>query len=865
MPSDIETLPAGKVFFLLTDIENSTPLWEKRQEWMREAAARSEELIKNCFRKWGGSLPKDQGEGDSFVAAFKDGAATAACATAIQTALAAEWPSSSPSIRVRIGIHCGDIAPTDGNYRGPVLIRAARIRDAGHGGQTLLSRAAAEAIREKLPGGARLVELGLHRFKGVTLPERVFQLTQPELPANFPALRSPRYASINLPSQISSFVGRERELADLEKLLNSNRLLTLSGPGGVGKTRLALQLATRASPEFEDGTTLVDLSFVSMGDTLPATASALDLDDSGVKLAESVIDRMRDKELLLVFDNCEHLLPEIAGLARNVLSHCPAVKAIATSRHPLGIEGEVVWRVPQLGLEESVALFTERAKARSPQFHATEETESLVGEIATRLDGLPLAIELAARLPEYMSLDDIRDGLDERLELLAGDSAGRPPRHQSLRAVFEWSYDLLDTSAQDLLRRVAVFRGSFSVQAADSIVEDARLVDLRRTLAELVTASLIEFRPGRRSSRYHLMDSIRAYALEKLTEGGDASQAQERYLAWAISTATQSAPHLRGPEQTAWLDRHDEDHDSLLGAIDQAIEGRRVEESLDLASSLWWFWYVRGHLAEGRRRLDAVADLVEGIQSPVRAAVLRGAASLAYVQGDRPRAANLAEKSLELSRSMSDEPGIAASLNILGNVALSRGRVDEAKSLFQQSLKKGEESGNEHVIGTAVSNLGHAALAAGNQELAIELYRRGLAVARESGDLREVIRATFLLARLRHESSEALPLYEEALRLSRELNSKTHIGHSLLGVASVRINEGKWNEAKGLLEEALDLGEALGEKELIGYSLLYLGEVYKELGDSELSKILLEQTVSLAETTEDASLLASAKDALSGR
>jgi predicted ATPase/class 3 adenylate cyclase len=515
-------LPTGTVTLLMADIEGSTRVWENQPDRMAAALATMDRTLTELVCANNGVRPVAQGEGDSFVVAFTRASDAVACALALQRA------PLSP-IRLRIGVHTGELQLRDeGNYMGPTINRAARLRDLGHGGQTLLSGATSDLVCELLPEGAWLTDLGRRALRDLPRPERVSQLCHPDLHNDFPPLRThPANVFHGRPVQLTSFVGRVSELAQVPRLLEASRLLTLTGAGGVGKTRLAVEVASRASQQYRDGIWYVDLAPITDPALVPlAAARALALPDlPGRSTTDTVTRHISDRRTLLVVDNCEHLLDASAALIGAVLSCCPNVSVLATSREPIAVNGEQVWRVPSLSLDDdAIALFTERARRACSEFAFAAGDVIAVTEICRRLDGVPLAIELAASRARALSLEEIIDSLDDRFHLLVGTSRTTVHRQQTLKACVDWSYALLTEPEKVMLRRLSVFLGGFDVEAAKEVavgghVHSFQVVDL---LVSLVDKSLLatETRCGR--TRYRFSETMRQYALERLCESGEA-------------------------------------------------------------------------------------------------------------------------------------------------------------------------------------------------------------------------------------------------------------------------------------------------------------------------------------------------------
>jgi predicted ATPase/class 3 adenylate cyclase len=526
-----ELLPTGTVTLLLADVEGSTRLWETQPDAMTAAFERLDRSVADLLLAHDGVRPVEQGEGDSFVLAFRRASDAVACALELQRA------ALSP-IRLRIGMHTGEVQLRDeGNYIGPTINKTARIRDLGHGGQTLLSGATEEMVFDRLPLDAWLTDLGAHPLRGVPRPERILQLCQADIRNEFPPLRASGFVvSHNVPVRLTTFVGRGEQLKEVRDLLSNNRLLTVTGAGGAGKTRLSMQIAEQLAAEFRDGAWFVDLSPITVADGVSAALSrALGLPTQPGRSMVGELKRfIGDRHMLVVLDNCEHLLDATAQLVETLLGACPGLTLLATSREPIGMPGEVTWRIPSLSLtDEATELFFDRARRVRPDFVVTAENTAMVTEICQRLDGMPLAIELAAARVRALSLNEILDGLHDRFRLLTGGGRTAMRRQQTLRASVDWSHDLMTQSERTTFRRLGVFVGGFDLDAAQAIVAtgDVQRFDVLDQLSLLVDKSLVVATEDTRGhTRYRLLETMRQYASDKLNESGEADSVRKRYI-----------------------------------------------------------------------------------------------------------------------------------------------------------------------------------------------------------------------------------------------------------------------------------------------------------------------------------------------
>jgi len=664
-------LPTGTVTLLLADIEGSTRLWETQPDQMTAAMARMNATVSDMIASHGGVRPVEQGEGDSFVAAFARASDAVACALELQRAPLAP-------IRLRIGVHTGEIQLRDeGNYAGPTINRTARLRDLGHGGQTLLSGVTEALVLDRLPDDAWLTDLGSHPLRDLPRPERVMQLCHPDLVNDFPPLRVAKaVVDQHLPVQLTSFVGRQAELNRARDLLAENRVVTLTGAGGVGKTRLAIEAAAQLAGGFGGGVQYVDLAAITDPNLVPVTmARALGLPDQpGRSTMETLTRFVADRHMLVVLDNCEHLLDASAALMVALLEVCPGVTLLTTSREPIGVAGEVSWRVPSLPLaDEAVELFTDRARRARADFEISDDNLEAVSEICRRLDGVPLAIELAAARVRALSLTEILDSLHDRFRLLTGGARTAVRRQQTLRASVDWSHALLTEPERVLFRRLAVFMGGFDLDGAQSVcgggdVERYQVLD---QLALLVDKSLVvaDDRGGR--TRYRLLETVRQYAQEKLGESGEADIVRTRHR----DHYTSMAALLDVPSGTDYeqrLEQAEVEIDNLRAAFGWSRENSDTELALALASSLQPLWQARGRLREGLTWFDtALTDLdahQPGVAPAVRARALADRATLGLwvASAESP---DQAQQALAIAREIDDPALLIRALTACGYIA----------------------------------------------------------------------------------------------------------------------------------------------------------------------------------------------------
>jgi predicted ATPase/class 3 adenylate cyclase/DNA-binding CsgD family transcriptional regulator len=662
-------LPKGTVTLLLGDVEDSTRLWERSSDQARSAMAELDSFVDEYVAKFDGARPVEQGEGDSFVAGFWRASDAVSCAIELQRTLA------EMAIRVRMAIHTGEIEIRDGSrYDGSTIIRCARVRDLGHGGQVLVSSSTRDLAHDALPDGVDLVDLGSHPLKGLDRAERVFQLTHPDLEGRFPPLRALEAVKGNLPVRLTSFIGRTTELADVQRLVASDRLVTITGAGGCGKTRLAVEALEPLSEGFDDGIWFCDLGPLADPEMVAqALRVSLNLrDESSRSDLQVVCDYLGDKRALVVIDNCEHLVDASAELVDALLRACPEVRILATTREPLGVEGEVSWRVPSLPPVEAIELFVERAARVRPNFRIGDENRGAITEICERLDGIPLAIELAAARVRSLSIRQILDGLGDRFRLLGRGSRTLLARQQTLLASVGWSHDLLDNAQRAVMRRASVFAGGFTLEAAERIVvlDDVEPHEILEVVSQLVDRSLLVAEENEWGTRYRMLETIRQFARDRLVDSGEAADVARAHLDhftdW-VRRKGLAVQHGGGREHAHEVDA---DYDNIRVAIEWSLMDSREDRGLQLMGALWHVVVTRrtgAILGEAEGWLIRLLDAREG-ESIDRAMGLIALAWIRSFKNDQIGGVIAATEALPLVREIGDPSLLARTLVILGCV-----------------------------------------------------------------------------------------------------------------------------------------------------------------------------------------------------
>lgn len=824
------SLPIGAVTFLFTDIEGSTALWEKDGARMSQALAAHDAIARRAVECHHGTVVKMTGDG--MHAVFDDALDGLGATLDLQQALADPGATCGVPLHIRCGLHAGVVERRDNDYFGSPVNRAARIMSAAHGGQVLLSQAVVDSVQEILPAAVSLRDLGKVRLKDLVTPEHVYQVVHPRLRQDFPALRSLEATPNNLPQQATSFIGREKELKELKRLLPRTRILTLTGSGGCGKTRLSLQVAADSLEQFPDGVWFVELAPLSNPDLVPQTvAKVLGLkEEPGKSITETLTEYLEDKRLVVVLDNCEHLLGICAQLASALVRQCPHLTILTSSREALGIGGEQAYRVPSLSLPdpkqaqtpasvvqfEAVQLFIDRASRARANFQVTNQNASTLASVCSRLDGIPLAIELAAARVRSLSVEEIDGKLNQRFRLLTGGSRTALPRQQTLRSLIDWSYDLLNDPAKLLLQRLSVFAGGWSLEAAEQIcagdgMEEGDILD---RLTSLSDKSLVAPDTNDGNSRFRLVETVRQYAREKLVENGGGERIRERHLDYFLSLAEEAEPKLMGVAQAEWLRRLAEEHDNLRAALEWSLVKAGSARGLRLCGALQRFWLTRGHVSEGREWCARVLGTAGAEQRTLaRAKALNAAGLLAYHQVDYRAARAQHEESLAIRRQLGDRRGVAISLNNLGMVALDQDDLVSARTLHEESLLIARELGNRNGIARSLGNLAMVASEQRDFASARALLEESLAILRELGDRDGIAIGLHLLGDVASKQADfdsARPLFEESLMILRELGHQGRMAYSLDELAAVIAARGDPLRAARIWSAADRLREAMG-------------------------------------------------------
>jgi predicted ATPase/class 3 adenylate cyclase len=788
----VSGIPSGTVTLLFTDVEGSTRLWEADPAAMAAALREHDDLVRGAIEDAGGYVFKTVG--DAFCAAFEKPRRAVDAAIAAQRAIfAANWPTQRP-IRIRMGLHTGAAEERDNDYFGPVVNRTARLEAIAHGGQVLLSGATATLVRDSLPAGTWLTDLGQHRLRDLGRPEHVYQLTVAGLPDGFPQLASLDNPELpnNLPGLLSTFIGRDAELKTLTSLLGQSRLVTLAGAGGCGKTRLALQAAVEYLDTAPDGVWFADLAPITDGSQIPAVvATALGLRDRD---EHALLTALRDADMLIVLDNCEHVIEAAAGFTSRVMRDCRSPRILATSREPLGIDGERVCRVASLSLpagdgdldsSDAVRLFLDRARGVDPGFALDDRTAPQVASLCRRLDGIPLALELAAARLSSMALPQLVERLDRRFRLLTGGSRNAMPRQQTLQATVDWSFSLLNDTERETIRRLAVFAGGFDLEAAEAICAADGMVDefeVIDRLHSLVAKSLVVADHGPDTVRYRLLETIRQYCAEDLlrASGEDVTfRLRAAHAGYFLVLAETAAPETRGPRQGHWLRRLDQERENLRAAQTELSASGRTEDVLRLCIALERFVLTRGHI-------EVLGWLSEALGQP----------SVAE-----------APVSALLARALHLRVGLTSAVD-----GRDLDQLSTMRPLAERELAIASELGDPLLEGWALYDLCLADWREQDIEMLSRRCEQVLALARRVGDLRLIASTLDLKATFVVPAGERSGIYLEGLEYYRAAGDLLSMALSEAQLFSVDLRAGTPDLARARrhLEEGIAIAAGIG-------------------------------------------------------
>ena len=860
---------------MFTDIEGSTRLTQQLGDAWPAVLERHSQILGEAVAGHEGNIFGT--EGDAVFAVFQTAPRAIAAAAAAQRELASEaWASDEP-LRVRMGLHTGEGSVSGDTYVGIDVHRVARIANAGHGGQVLLSAATRMLAEASLPDGVALHELGEFRLKDLSRPEQLAMLVIEGLPSEFPALRTLDAVPNNLPTQLTTFLGRQRELQEAAELLESARLLTLTGPGGTGKTRLALQLAADATERFHDGVYFVPLGTIGESTlVLPTIAQALGMPDPGGGALDRLAEQLAGKQVLFVLDNFEQVI-DAAPHIGELLTRLPEARVLTTSRSPLRVYGEQEYPVPPLALPDprhlpdletlsqfaSVALFVERAMAVRPGFTVDASNAPAIAEICVRLDGLPLAIELAAARVRVLTPPAILSRLGDRLSLLAGGSRDLPERQQTLRGAIDWSHDLLEPPDRIAFARMSVFAGGCDLAAVEAVAlvdwpaEAGPPPDPLDAVTSLLDKSLLRQEMGDANEpRFRMLESIRAYGLERLAELEPGLPSARRHAEHYLGLAEALALQVFGPDQRSALDGYEREHDNLRAAMAFAVDQADADLAMRLFSAMWRFWQMRGYLPEGRAHADRALALPGG-SAEIRLRALDAAGGIAYWQGDVLTSRAIYKQQGELARELGDEAAIAeATYNESFTLSLDPGEAEAGRALAEDALQRFRKLGDRRGEGKALWGVVNSWVFSDEVGPAMDLVEQSITIARELDDRFQLGWGLFtrgLIAVRAKEPEIARQSYGEAIGIFGETGDLTGYVLVLDGFAVLEWSYGDRDKAMRLagaavaIQDVTGLGLARINRETV---MFFPEELLNEapLADAyrEGQKLTMEQAVELA-------------------
>ena len=871
----MQNLPTGTVTLLFTDIAGSTHLLRQLGDHYARVLSECRQVQRTVFGQWNGHVVDTQG--DAFFVVFARATDAVSAAVAAQRALSSHLFPRGAVVHVRMGLHTGAPQRTAEGYVGLDVHRAARVMSTGHGGQVLLSQTTCSLVEQDLPDGVQVRDLGEHRLKDLGRPMHLFQLVISDLPADFPPLHTLERFPNNLPVQPTPFLGREQEVAAIGGLLHREdvRLVTLTGPGGMGKTRLALQVAADVSELFKSGVFFVNLAPISdPALVLPTIAETLTIrEGSGRTLLERLTEELRQRPMLLLLDNFEQVVSAAEQVAA-LLATCPQLKVLVTSREVLHVRAEHEFPVPPLAVPDpdhlpdlatlshqaAVALFLQQAQAVRPDFQLTDVNARAIAELCARLDGLPLAIELAAARMKLFSPRALLARLGQRLAVLTGAARDVPTRQQTLRNTIAWSYHLLDVEEQRLFRRLSVFAGGCTVEAIEALCAPpgSPSEPILDEVASLIDKSLlqrVEPRAGE-EPRFVMLETIREYALECLESVGEMEAARRAHATYFLRLAEEADRELGGPQQARWLEQLEEERDNLRAVMQWSLTHMEEEGemALLLGGILGRSWYLRSDFSEGWDFLERVLRRGDG-GAAVRAKALYAAARLHEAQGNHDQAEVLCEQSLALYRESKDTAGVAATLHLLADVAWGRGNLAPARVQAEEALARFQEIGDKGQVAYVLIHLGGLAVEQGEYARARLLLEESLAINRELGDTSNIALSLLHLARLCRSSggdlAQAHSLLDESWALYRELGDKSSIASCLSLSGMLALSEGDVALARSQIEQALAIFQEMKVQHRTALTLYALAQVAEVSGDAARSRTLYEQGAVLAHESGD--------------
>ena len=839
-------IPTGNVTFLFTDIEGSTKLAQDFPDKLQPALHKHHEILQQAIESNNGFVFEIVG--DAFCCSFENADEAVKAAVDAQLSLAqVKW--EEPVLKIRIGIHSGNTEWNGKSYMGYItLARTARVMSSAYGEQIIITNTTYELCGNKPERIKKLNisfrDLGERRLKDVIQPIRIFQVLSPGLREDFPPLKTLDARPNNLPVQLTSFIGREKEITDVKKILTGARLLTLLGPGGTGKTRLSLQTAADLIDEFENGVWIIELAALLDPYLLPnIIMETLGIKEEPGKSSENILfDHLKKKEILIILDNCEHLIEACSALAEKLLQNSQKIKIIATSRESLRCEGEITHKVLslshpdpaqkitpiQLSQFEAVRLFIERALAVNPDFRVSNENAPALAQICFQLDGIPLAIELAAVRIKVLPVEKICEKLDDRFRLLTGGKRTALPRQQTLRALIDWSYGLLTDEEKIFWRRLSVFSGGWTLSDAEEICSDELLnkydiLELTNSLVEKSITIYLEI-PG----RYRMLETIKQYGYERLKEAGEDKIFKNRHLNYYLNLCESAVPDFSGAKARSWFRRFDDEYPNIQSALNHSLEINSNVEGHRLAGAMTKYWDFRGHLSEASNWLDKLLQKTDGISQLQIANSKRIAGIFATQQGKNISAAKFIEESLDIYRNLEDKNGLSNSLNTLGLIESDLGNYKRARALQEENLMIKRELKQELGISSALNSIGLVVLAEGDLENAEKYFKESFEIAEEIGNDEYIgigLNNLGQVYAMRGDYEKSKIYFDEGLKTDREAGNKNGMCISLINIGVLALQNADYKTAQGYLEEAFMLSREIGNNIGHLYSLVSLGQL----------------------------------------
>ena len=898
--------PTGFVTFLFTDIEGSTKLAQDYPDTLQSALEKHNNIMRNAIESNNGYVFEIVG--DAFCCAFEKAEDAVMAAVDAQLGLSNEnWGEAV--IKIRIGIHSGNAEWNGRTYMGYItLARSARVMSCGYGEQIIISGSTYELCKDKFYAvkekNISFRDLGERRMKDVIQPIRLYQIISPGLREEFPPLKTLDSRPNNLPIQLTSFIGREEVMRKLKKLIGETRLLTIIGSGGGGKTRLAMQIGADLIDDFANGVFIAELApLIDPSLIIQTIMNALKLKEESGQSPESILSEfLKNKELLLILDNCEHFVSECSALAEDLLSKCPSLKIIATSREALNCFGEQTYRLPSLSLPgnarditpenltqyESVRLFIERALLVNVNFRVNNNNAPALAEICNKLDGIPLAIELAAARIKMLSIEKIHERLDDRFSLLTGGKRTALPRQQTLKAMIDWSYDLLPEKEKILWERLSIFSGGWTLEDAEEICSDDKIssYEILDLLDQLNEKSIIIY--DEEYERYRILETIKQYGESRLKESNDDRRIALMHLNHFLKLSVEAEKKFSGNEGKFWIERLETEHNNLISAIEWSLKNGESKKGSEITIALGYFWEIRGHFSTGSRLTDIFLENKQDIgkqelsilysnagqfmralgkfekaQSHYKESIalkketgdesgesslLIGLGNIAAEQGDFITAKKYFEESLVKSRSLNYKSGIAFCLNNLGNIELISGNFEEASELIEESLMIKRELGEKRNITFSLDSLVHIALEKEDYLRAQKYLQEYLTITRESGDklgISFALNSLGLVSFYKKEFGMALKYYKESLEIRRECGDTISMGHSLYNLCNIELELGNYERALELIKESIRIRYELGNKQDLLYSLISLSAVLSH-GENSAQAALIAGAVEAA-------------------